>query len=71
MIGEPLVVTRTGGKGNLVAMSEDKFANWQETVHLLNSPENAARLMASIRQAKAGGTRERELLSPGQDRIPA
>jgi antitoxin YefM len=35
---EPLVVTRTGGKGNLVVMSEEEFAGWQETVHLLNSP---------------------------------
>jgi len=31
---EPLVVTRTGGKGNVVVMSEDEFAGWQETVCL-------------------------------------
>jgi antitoxin YefM len=61
---EPLVVTRQGGKGNLVVMSEEEFAGWQETVHLLNSPKNAERLMASIRQAKAGGARERALLVP-------
>jgi antitoxin YefM len=61
---EPLVVTRQGGKGNLVVMSEEEFAGWQETVHLLNSPKNAERLMASIRQAKAGGARERALLMP-------
>ena len=51
---EPLVVTRQGGKGNLVLLPEEEFAGWQETVHLLNSPKNARRLMASIRQAKAG-----------------
>ena len=61
---EPLVVTRQGGKGNLVVMSEDEFAGWQETVHLLASPKNAERLMASIRQARAGGARERTLLVP-------
>lgn len=63
---EPLVVTRQGGKGNLVVMSEEEFTGWQETVHLLSSPKNAARLMASIRQIKAGGARERELIVPAQ-----
>ena len=33
-----------------------------ETVHLLSSPENAAVLMASIRQIRAGGAREHELV---------
>jgi len=61
---EPLVVTRQGGKGNLVVMSEAEFAGWQETVHLLNSPKNAERLMASIRQIRAGGARQRDLLVP-------
>jgi len=63
---EPLVVTRQGGKGNLVVMSEDEFAGWQETVHLLSSPRNAKRLMASIRQVQAGGARERELIAPSK-----
>jgi antitoxin YefM len=61
---EPLVVTRGRGKGNLVVMSEDEFAGWQETVHLLASPQNAERLAASIRQARAGGARERTLVVP-------
>jgi antitoxin YefM len=58
---EPLVVTRQGGKGNVVLMSEAEFAGWRETVHLLSSPKNAARLLASHRQMRAGGAREREL----------
>ncbi|MFL5285590.1 MAG: type II toxin-antitoxin system Phd/YefM family antitoxin [Rhodopila sp.] len=61
---EPLVVTRQGGKGNLVVLSEQEFESWQETVHLLASPKNAERLLASIRQARAGGARERDLLVP-------
>ncbi|HEY3847363.1 MAG TPA: type II toxin-antitoxin system prevent-host-death family antitoxin [Acetobacteraceae bacterium] len=61
---EPVVVTRQGGKGNVVIMSEAEFDGWQETVHLLSSPANAARLAASIRQAKAGSAHERELVSP-------
>ncbi len=58
----PLVVTRQGGRGNVVMMSEEEFEGWRETVHLLNSPRNAARLMKSIKQARSGAVRERELL---------
>ena len=61
---EPLVVTRTGDKENVVIMSETEFAGWQETVHLLSSPANADRLMASVRQIRAGGATERELIVP-------
>ncbi len=61
---EPLFVTRQGGKGNLVVLSEEEFAGWQETVHLLSSPKNASRLMSSLRQIQADGARERELLVP-------
>jgi antitoxin YefM len=68
---EPLFVTRQGGKGNLVVMSEAEFAGWQETVHLLSSPKNAARLAAWVRQAKAGGAREHKLVPPARISEPA
>jgi antitoxin YefM len=58
---EPLLVTRQGGKGNVVILSEAEFAGWQETVHLLSSPKNAARLLTSIRQLDAGTGQSREL----------
>ncbi len=61
---EPLLVTRQGGKANVVILSEEEFAGWQETVHLLSSPKNAARLLASIRQLDAGQGRSRE---PAED----
>jgi antitoxin YefM len=61
---EPLVVTRSGGKGNVVIMSEAEFAGWQETVHLLSSARNAARLMESVRQAKASRSQEKILVAP-------
>jgi antitoxin YefM len=61
---EPLFVSRQGGKGNLVVLSEEEFAGWQETVHLLAGPANAARLAASVRQARAGGAREHALVLP-------
>lgn len=62
---EPLVVTRQGGKGNVVVLSEAEFAGWQETVHLLSSPRNAERLAESVRQARAGAATERTLTEPG------
>ena len=57
----PIVVTRQGGKGNVVMLSEEEFAGWQETVHLLSNPANAERLLRSIRAADAGGAHERRL----------
>jgi antitoxin YefM len=61
---EPLVVTRSGGKANVVVMSEAEFAGWQETVHLLSSPRNAERLMESVRQVRAGRSHEKALVAP-------
>ncbi len=58
---EPLLVTRQGGKGNVVILSEEEFAGWQETVRLLSSPRNAARLLASIRELDAGNGRLQDL----------
>jgi antitoxin YefM len=59
-----IVVTRQGGKGNVVMLSEAEFAGWQETVHLLSSPANAARLLQGVRQAEAGVVQPQELLAP-------
>jgi antitoxin YefM len=57
----PLLVTRQG-HANVVVMSEEEFAGWQETVHLLRSPRNAARLLESVAQADAAQTAERDLI---------
>ena len=64
----PIVVTRQGGKGNVVMLSEDEFAGWQETVHLLSNPVNAERLFRSIRAANSGTTRQRQLAKPASGR---
>ncbi len=58
----PILVTRQGGKGNVVILSEEEFEGWQETVHLLKSPANAKRLLRSIRSADGGATKERDLV---------
>ena len=58
----PILVTRRGGKGNVVILSEEEFEGWQETVHLLRSPANARRLLRSVRSAEAGHVEDRELV---------
>ncbi|MGY1452406.1 type II toxin-antitoxin system Phd/YefM family antitoxin [Streptomyces sp. SS8] len=40
--------------GNAVLVSEEDFASWQETIHLLRSPANARRLAESIAEAEEG-----------------
>jgi antitoxin YefM len=60
----PILVTRQGGKGNVVILSEEEFDGWQETVHLLGNPANARRLLESIREAEAGLTTDHELVEP-------
>ncbi|WP_137181067.1 type II toxin-antitoxin system Phd/YefM family antitoxin [Roseomonas sp. AR75] len=60
----PLLVTRQGDKGNVVLLSEAEFEGWRETVHLLSSPRNAARLLQAIRDADAGATAEHALVEP-------
>ncbi len=58
----PVVVTRQGGKGNVVLVAEAEFAGWQETVHLLSSPRNAERLLRGLQQAQAAQASPRDLL---------
>lgn len=58
----PILVTRQGGKGNVVILSEEEFEGWQETVHLLRNPANAGRVLRSVRAAEAGRTEQRELV---------
>jgi antitoxin YefM len=50
----PVEITSKGG--NAVLMSADDFRSWQETVYLLRSPANAARLMAAVAEDKAAET---------------
>ena len=60
----PLVVTRQGGKGNVVMISEEEFTGWQETVHLLSSPGNVERLLRGVRQFEADRGTEHDLVLP-------
>ena len=50
---EPLIVTRASGRP-AVMMSLEDYAAIEETVYLLSSPNNRARLMGSIDELGAG-----------------
>jgi antitoxin YefM len=55
------VITRRDAE-DAVVMSLDYFNSLLETVHLLESPANAAHLERSIAQYKQGQTTERDLI---------
>ena len=59
----PLVVTRQNAR-SVVLMSEEEYEGLMETVHLLKSPANAARLLRAINQADEGKLTEREPIEP-------
>ena len=57
----PLHVTRQNAR-SVVMVSEDEYNGIMETLHLLQSPANAARLVSSIEDADKGKLIERELI---------
>jgi len=61
----PLVVTRQNAR-SVVLMSEEDYEGLIETVHLLKSPANAARLLRSIGDADRGKLTERALAEPAK-----
>ncbi|MEU9141266.1 type II toxin-antitoxin system Phd/YefM family antitoxin [Streptomyces sp. NPDC048404] len=63
---EPVEIASKGG--NAILMSADDFRSWQETVYLLRSPANAARLMAAVAEDKAAET---PLIARSMDELTA
>jgi antitoxin YefM len=61
----PLVVTRQNAR-SIIMMSEEDYEGLMETVHLLKSPANAARLLRSIQQADQGQLTERDIVEPAK-----
>ncbi len=51
--GEPLIVKRRGG-AHVALVSLDELVGLEETAHLLRSPENARRLLASLEEVGSG-----------------
>jgi len=57
----PLYITRQRGKAAVLLSAED-FAAIEETLYLMSSARNAARLSEAIEGLRAGETEERELI---------
>jgi antitoxin YefM len=60
----PIAIRRQGREG-AVLVSESEWASIEETLHLLRSPKNAARLLEAVRGFEAGARgEEHELIEP-------
>lgn len=59
----PVVVTRKRGEA-VVMVSLADWRSMEETLHLLSSPTNAARLKAAIDELDRGAGAERALIDP-------
>ncbi|BAQ71591.1 type II toxin-antitoxin system Phd/YefM family antitoxin [Rhodovulum sulfidophilum] len=57
---DEVIVTRKKNEA-VVMIGLDEYNAIQETLHLLKSPENAARLRSSIAQLEAGEGTERDI----------
>jgi antitoxin YefM len=59
----PLLITRQDAR-SVIMVSQEDYEGLMETVHLLRSPANAARLLQSIKQAESGELSPNELIEP-------
>lgn len=59
----PVKITRQKAEG-VVMVSESDWESIEETLHLLSSPRNAARLAEAIAELDADGGQARELIDP-------
>jgi antitoxin YefM len=59
----PVKITRQRGEG-VVLVSESDWASMEETLYLMSSPRNAARLLEAIEGLNAGLGEEHELVHP-------
>lgn len=60
------VITRKEGQ-HAVVMGQEHYDSLMETLYLLSSPNNAARLNESIAQLRASQTKQRDLLQDESD----
>ena len=60
------VITRKEGN-HAVVMGQEHYDSLMETLHLLSSPNNAARLNESIAQLRASRTISRDLIEDESD----
>ena len=60
---EPLVVTRQKGPA-VVMLAQAEYDSLMETLHLLRSPANAARLLQAMAETEAGRVEHHDLIEP-------
>jgi antitoxin YefM len=58
-----LHITRQNAR-TVVMISEEEYEGMLETLHLLRSPANAARLLRSLESAEKSGLAEHDLIEP-------
>ncbi len=54
---ETVVIQRRGKAENVAMVGESELSSLRETVHLLNSPRNAERLLGALKRAQKGDGR--------------
>lgn len=59
----PIAITRQRGEGAVI-VSASEWASIEETMYLLSSPKNAARLLEAVRGFEAGDGAVHELILP-------
>lgn len=59
----PVTITRQKAE-SVVMVSQSEWDSIEETLYLLRSPRNAARLLEAIRGLEAGQGEEHELIEP-------
>jgi antitoxin YefM len=64
-----LHITRQNAR-TVVMISEAEYEGMMETLHLLKSPANAARLLRSIEDADKGTLAERDMIEPTATSAP-
>ncbi len=57
------IISRRDAGGDAVIMSLEQYNSIMETLHLTSNPANAMHLAKSIKQARTGKARPRELLT--------
>lgn len=58
---KPLFISRPKGK-DMVLISKEEYTSMQETLHLLQSPKNAERLLMALKQDQTSHEIERKLI---------
>ena len=51
---ETVVIARRGKAENVAMVAESELSSLRETVHLLNSPRNAERLLGALKRSRKG-----------------